>query len=149
MQAVFKVAEKLFVYGTLMFPEIRSALVGREFETFPADLPGYRRLAILLAGRAPVPGIVADETANVSGLVLRAVDRRSLWVFDTFEGVKGGLYRRQRVEVQDNTGRALEVSTYVTGPAARALLRGDWDPEVFRKRHLVAYRRRVIAAWRE
>ncbi len=141
-------AEKLFVYGTLMFPEIRSALVGRQFDTFPAELRGYRRLAIFLAGRAPVPGIVADESTSVAGLVLRGVDRRSLWVFDTFEGVKGGLYSRERVTVEDSEGRALEVSTYVTGPAARELLKGDWDPEVFRKRHLVAYRRRIFAAWK-
>ncbi len=142
-------AEKLFVYGTLMFPEIRSALVGREFETFPAVLQGYRRLAIFLAGRTPVPGLVADEKASVAGLVLRGVDRRTLWVFDTFEGVRSGLYSRERVEVKDNEGRVVEVSTYVTGFAARELLKGDWDPEVFRKRHLVAYRRRIIAAWRE
>ena len=142
-------AEKLFVYGTLMFPEIRSALAGRDFETFSAELQGYRRLAIFLAGRAPVPGIVVDETASVSGLVLRAVDRRSLWVFDTFEGVKGGLYSRKRVEVIDSNGRVLEVSTYVTGPGTRELLKGGWDPEAFRKHHLAAYRRRIIAAWRE
>ncbi len=141
-------AEKLFVYGTLMFPEIRSTLVGRDFQTFSAELRGYRRLSIFLPGRAPVPGIVADEAASVSGLVLRGVDRRSLWVFDTFEGVKGGLYSRERVTVEDSEGRALEVSTYVTGPAARELLKGDWDPEVFRKRHLVAYRRRIFAAWK-
>ena len=141
-------AEKLFVYGTLMFPEIRSVLAGREFESFPAELRGYRRHAIVLSGRVPVPGIIKDETASVSGLVLRGVDRRSLSVFDTFEGVKGGLYRRQRVEVRDHAGGALEVSTYITGPAARELLKGNWDPEDFRKRHLVAYRRRIIAAWR-
>ena len=142
-------SEKLFVYGTLMFAEIRMALAGRDFETFPAELPGYRRLAIFLAGRAPVPGIVADETGSVSGLVLQGVDRRSLSVFDTFEGVKNGLYRRQRVDVQDGEGKTLEVSTYVTGMAARELLKGDWDPEVFRKRHLVAYRRRLLAAWKQ
>ncbi len=142
-------AEKLFVYGTLMFPEIRSVLVRREFDTFSAQLQGYRRFAISLAGRAAVPAIVADEKTSVSGLVLSGVDRKSLWVFDTFEGVKGGLYTRERVMVKDGEGRAIEAMTYVSGPAMRETLKGDWDPEIFRKRHLVAYRRRIIAAWRQ
>lgn len=141
-------SEKLFVYGTLMFPEIRSALVRREFETFPAVLQGYRRSAVVLAGRAPVPGIVVDETASVTGLVLRGVDRKSLWIFDTFEGVKDGLYTRLRVTVKDGEGKAVEALTYVSGPAVREMLKEDWDPESFRRRHLVAYRRRIIAAWR-
>jgi len=143
------VAEKLFVYGTLMFPEIRSVLVRREFDTFSADLQGYRRLAIFLAGRAPVPGIVADEKASVSGLVLRGVDRKSLTLFDTFEGVSSGLYSRERVMVKDGQGRVVEVFTYLSGAAMRGMLKGDWDPETFRKQHLVVYRRQIIAAWRE
>ena len=142
-------AEKLFVYGTLMFPEIRSALVNRDFETFPAVLQGYRRLAIFFAGRAPVPGIIEEKEQSVSGLVLKSVDRRSLSIFDTFEGVRGGLYDRIRVSVTDDDRQAIEVSTYVTGPAARELLKGEWDPELFRRRHLTAYRRRIIAAWRQ
>ncbi|HSS66497.1 MAG TPA: hypothetical protein VLS27_18855, partial [Gammaproteobacteria bacterium] len=69
--------------------------------------------------------------------------------FDTFEGVKGGLYDRLKVSVKDNQGRAIEASTYVSGTAVRDMLEGDWDPETFRKRHLIAYRRRIIAAWRK
>lgn len=141
-------AEKLFVYGTLMFTEIRSALVGRDFETIPAVLHGYRRSAIFLSRRAPVPGIVVDQKANVRGLVLRGVDRKSLWIFDTFEGVRGGLYSRERVSVKDDEGKIIEALTYVTGLALRDTLKGEWDPEIFRKRHLAAYRRRVLAAWR-
>lgn len=141
-------SEKLFVYGTLMFAEIREALAGRDFKSFPATLNGYRRLSIFLAGRAPVPGIVADEAASVEGLVLRGVDRRSLWIFDTFEGVKGGLYSRERVQVKDNEGRSVQTLTYISGMAVRDMLKGHWDPETFKKRHLVAYRRRIIAAWR-
>lgn len=141
-------AENLFVYGTLMFPEIRDALVGREFKSFPAVLEGYRRSAIVLSTRAAVAGIVAEKNASVSGLVLRSVDHKSLAAFDVFEGVKGGLYDRLKVTVKDPDGRTVEASTYVTGPAVRDMLKGDWDPDVFRKRHLAAYRRRLLAAWR-
>lgn len=141
-------AEKLFVYGTLMFPQIRSVLVNREFQTSPAELHGYRRFAIFIAGRAPVPAIVAADDASVSGILLGGVDWRSLRVFDTFEGVTAGLYSRIRVSVRDGEGRAIDVSAYVAGPAARGLLEGEWDPEEFRKRHLPAYRRRIRAAWR-
>ena len=145
-----------------MFPEVRSALTGRGFQTFPAVLSGYRRLALFLAGRAPVPGIVAEEEASVSGLVLRGVDSRSLQAFDTFEGViikpygfelwegvKGGLYDRERVAVRDGEGRSVQVLTYVSGPAVRGILKGEWDPEIFRKRHLPAYRGRLLAARRK
>jgi gamma-glutamylcyclotransferase (GGCT)/AIG2-like uncharacterized protein YtfP len=142
------VAESLFVYGTLMFPEIRSVLVGREFRTSPAFLHGYRRRSVFLAGRAPMPGIVADEAASVSGILLRSVDSRSLRIFDTFEGMKAGLYDRLKVSVSDGEGKTVEVSTYVPGLAARGLGKGEWDPDVFRRRHLAAYRRRIIALWR-
>lgn len=139
---------RLFVYGTLMFPEIRSVLVNRDFRTFPAVLEGYRRQAVVLSGRVAVPAIVEDEASSVAGLVMGNVDRKSLSVFDIFEGVKDGIYCREHVTVEDGEGRTLGVSTYVPGPAVREMLRGEWDPHLFRKRHLAAYRRRISAAWR-
>jgi gamma-glutamylcyclotransferase (GGCT)/AIG2-like uncharacterized protein YtfP len=46
----------LFTYGTLMFPEVWQAVVGRQFETTPAQLPGYE---IYRVAGALYPGIIA------------------------------------------------------------------------------------------
>jgi gamma-glutamylcyclotransferase (GGCT)/AIG2-like uncharacterized protein YtfP len=50
----------LFTYGTLMFPEVWQAVVGKHFETSPAQLPGYE---IFRVAGALYPGII---TANSS-----------------------------------------------------------------------------------
>ena len=51
----------LFTYGTLMFPEVWQAVVGKDFETTPAQLPGYQ---IFRVRDAVYPGIIATEPSG-------------------------------------------------------------------------------------
>jgi gamma-glutamylcyclotransferase (GGCT)/AIG2-like uncharacterized protein YtfP len=53
----------LFTYGTLMFPEVWQAVVGRQFESTPAVAPGYQ---IFRVKDAVFPGIIA---AIYSGII--------------------------------------------------------------------------------
>jgi hypothetical protein len=46
----------LFTYGTLMFPEVWQAVVGKEFQTLPAQLPNFQ---IFRVKDAVYPGIIA------------------------------------------------------------------------------------------
>ncbi len=67
-------------------------------------------------------------------------------IFGTFEGFKDALYTRLGVSIKDSDEAALETLVYVSGPAIRATLEGHRDLETFRGRHLLAYRRRIVAA---
>jgi gamma-glutamylcyclotransferase (GGCT)/AIG2-like uncharacterized protein YtfP len=48
----------LFTYGTLMFPEVWRVVVAKNFETTPAQLPGYE---IFRVAGALYPGIIAID----------------------------------------------------------------------------------------
>jgi gamma-glutamylcyclotransferase (GGCT)/AIG2-like uncharacterized protein YtfP len=106
----------LFTYGTLMFPEVWQAVVGRQFETTPAQLPGYQifrvRDAVYPGIIALYPGIIESSPqpsaissqptsssssdsrpstldsglSPVPGLVYLDVDPESLVRLDAFEG---------------------------------------------------------------
>jgi hypothetical protein len=88
------------------------------------------------------------KNASVAALVLRGVDRESLRIFDTIEGLTGGLYNRLRVSVRESEGKAGGISIYVAGPAVQGPLADDWFAEAFRKRDLPDYLRRIVSAWR-
>jgi gamma-glutamylcyclotransferase (GGCT)/AIG2-like uncharacterized protein YtfP len=113
----------LFTYGTLMFPEVWQAVVGRQFETSPAQLPGYR---ICRVAGALYPGIIAVDSpltpdlrpltsSSVPGLLYFNLDADSLARLDAFEGHE---YIRRSVTVfcKDDTcalGRELTADTYI------------------------------------
>ena len=84
----------LFVYGTLMDDALVVQLTGRRFPKRGARLAGYRKYS-------PAGGyayIVADNTAEVAGVVLEDVDAEALRAFDQYED-EGHLYRRIEVTI--------------------------------------------------
>ncbi len=67
---------RLFVYGSLMDPELVRRLLGRDVRALPARLKGYRKVE-----GAEYPTAVRDEGAYIDGLVLEGlseVDLRKL-----------------------------------------------------------------------
>lgn len=90
----------LFVYGTLQFPEVLVALLGRTLHGRPAWLPDHARLGV----RGEVfPGLVPRAGATTAGLLYEDVDAATLLRLDAFEGE---LYERRRVVVRaDPTSR--------------------------------------------
>lgn len=131
---------RLFVYGTLQFPRIATAVTGRHLRGAPARLDGYARHAVR---GAPYPGIRPCAGASVEGLLLEAVDAASRRRIDAFEGE---LYRRERVTVHRlDKDTELAAEAYVVRPGARCALAGhDWDPRAFAQRWHDRYLRELL-----
>lgn len=131
-------ATHLFTYGTLMFPEVWQAVVGRSFRSTPAILTGYE---IFRVAGAHYPGIIAVDfsptsgprpptsPAVVAGLLYSDLDAASLERLDRFEGDE---YRRQSVIVTRVDGCQLDAEAYVVRNESRHLLTAEpWTAEKF------------------
>jgi gamma-glutamylcyclotransferase (GGCT)/AIG2-like uncharacterized protein YtfP len=126
--------DALFVYGTLMFPEVLEVLLGRTPTMAPAALDGWRAAA--LTDRVYPGLVVAGPGLAAAGRVLLGLDERERAVLDAFE--EDEVYERRPVVLAD--GR--EATTYVWIDDA-AVLDHDWDPGLFVTEHLPTY----VARW--
>ena len=124
--------DHLFVYGTLQFPEVLQALLGRTPTSKPASVPGWRAAAL---ERRVYPGLVpAEGTAN--GLLLTDLAVGEWRTLDNFEDDH---YDLRPLHLTDGGyGWA-----YVW-PAAEVLPE-NWNEEDFASRHLAAYAARCAA----
>ena len=108
----------LFVYGTLMDPDVRARVLGAHSAatTRPAQLAGYRRLAIpgfeyqVIAAGAPEDAI--------EGQILDGLSAEDYVTLDEYEDVGDGLYARVRVVVETEDG-TVPAWVYVQGPSLR------------------------------
>lgn len=116
----------LFAYGTLQFPSVLQALLGRVPSIAPASLAGWRAAA--LPGRI-YPGLVAGGAAR--GVVIGGIQAGEWEVLDAFEGPE---YGRQEVDLVD--GRT--AWTYIWLAADAAALH-DWDATRFEREALATY----------
>ncbi|KLL12624.1 MULTISPECIES: gamma-glutamylcyclotransferase family protein [Protofrankia] len=124
----------LFVYGTLCFPEVALALLGRLPRSRPAAVAGWRAAA--LPGRV-YPGLVpaAVPTALVAGRVLSGLSPRERAVLDAFEGDE---YEARRVVLVDGRSASVYVWRDVT-----AALDQTWDADAFAAAQLPAFVSRI------
>ena len=131
----------IFVYGTLMFPEVVKDITGKSFAIEDAVLHGYIRLEKLpkwnfMSG----PAIIQRENTSVEGKVLIAVDDKSLEIFDFFEGSE---YVRRHVTVLvGNNG--MEVMVYFASEELKHRLGEVWDPKIYKETSLEIHRRNII-----
>lgn len=121
------VAMHVFAYGTLMFPEVWRAVVGREFLSVEGTADGY---AIYRVQDAVFPGIVeAGEREHVRGVVYLDVDHASLARLDLFED---DFYTRQSVWVDCADGERRSADAYVVPAANRSVLTDErWERAKF------------------
>ena len=126
-----------------MHPELLAALTQRRFAMEPATLEGFQRHTVTEESYPPIPAIVPEPEARVEGVLIREVDEESLRILDRFEEVESGLYRRERVVV-DEAGESCEAWAYIAGSKLLPSLAGDWDPTDFFDRHYELYRARII-----
>ncbi|MDZ4860105.1 MAG: gamma-glutamylcyclotransferase family protein [Candidatus Hydrogenedentes bacterium] len=101
--------ERLFVYGTLLDPDIQLAVVGRRLDGAPDSLTGCR-LTTLKHGPDAYPNIVCDTAACVVGRVLDV----TLEELDRMDEYEGDLYIRERVALE--SGGYAWVYVGVTSP---------------------------------
>jgi gamma-glutamylcyclotransferase (GGCT)/AIG2-like uncharacterized protein YtfP len=124
----------LFAYGTLQFPEVLRALLGRMPDRSPVTLDGWRAAAL---ARRPYPGLVpADATA--AGTLLTGLSAEELEVLDEYES---GPYDLRELSLAD--GRS--AWTYVWTDAT-SVLASDWSADEFAAAHLSGFVDRV-GAW--
>jgi gamma-glutamylcyclotransferase (GGCT)/AIG2-like uncharacterized protein YtfP len=117
----------VFTYGTLMFPEVWRAVVGREFATVEGTAGGFAAYRV----RAAVfPGIVVARMSDkVRGVVYLDVDDSSLARLDIFED---DFYERQPLEIVCEDGHVRQANAYVVPAHRRTLLTDEpWDRDQF------------------
>jgi Gamma-glutamyl cyclotransferase, AIG2-like len=126
--------DSLFVYGTLLFPEVLVALLDRVPGTAPASAPGWRVAA--LPGR-PYPGLIPGG-GPARGLLLTDL-RQDEW--RTLIAYEGELYDLRGLQLSN--GRRSLAFVWSGGPVSE----GDWDPKGFERHQLPRYME-GCAAWR-
>lgn len=124
----------LFVYGTLLAPELRRALLGRAVAGTPAELDGY---ACFRVRHAPYPAIAPAADATTAGELIGGLSPAELDILDDYESA---MYRRLVVTVRDAAGNETEAFTYVIDESAVHRLSDElWDYAAFRLRQLDRY----------
>ena len=117
---------KLFVYGTLQIPEVLERIIGRRISGEPAVLQGYRRGIII---RANFPGVVAEKSSEVHGLLLRSVANSDFKLLDRYEGE---LYQRVLAEIWLGEAKKIQAWVYVISRWAQSRVSSqDWSIEQY------------------
>jgi gamma-glutamylcyclotransferase (GGCT)/AIG2-like uncharacterized protein YtfP len=129
----------LFVYGTLQYPALIAAVLGRRPPTEAATLDGYARFAVR---GEPFPGIVPWPGARVDGRLYSGLRGCTRSAIDDFEGP---LYGREQVSVLPRSGAGpVSAETFVVHARWRHLLAAhDWDPAAFERDWYHAYLREL------
>ena len=107
-----------FAYGSNLLVDQKESRTGDIRSAVRCHLPAYR-LAFNkrpLSGVGAYASIVPDETATVWG-VAYLCDQAAIASLDRREGVSGGHYRHQDVDVVTDAGDVLQAMTYVAGEA--------------------------------
>ncbi|MDH4317976.1 MAG: gamma-glutamylcyclotransferase [Desulfobulbaceae bacterium] len=124
----------LFVYGTLLDPEIFYRITGVQPKAVAGVLADHERR---LVREEVFPAIIAQSGATVSGLVYADL---SPFVMDLLDRYEGELYRRREVLVRLADHTTVRAETYVIADwAAHLLTQEAWSLEEFRKKDKKRY----------
>jgi gamma-glutamylcyclotransferase (GGCT)/AIG2-like uncharacterized protein YtfP len=117
----------IFTYGTLMFPEVWRAVVGREFPAVAGALRGYSAFRVR---DAVYPGVLKlNGNTVVDGILYLDVDEPTVARLDRFEGE---LYVRPSVTIACADGRERIADTYVVPPQHAEILTAEpWTRDWF------------------
>ncbi len=131
----------LFVYGTLLFPEVVFALTGKKFKTKNAILLDYKRYKIFDQHISrKYPAIIESKSSVVKGKILFDIDEESLKILDFFEDKE---YEKKTVIVQSDN-KTFETIVYVWKNEFKNKLKSKWSEEEFKKKHLYNYINKTI-----
>ena len=132
--------EHLFVYGTLLVPQIMQQVSGQRHFSLSATLHDYARYGLL--GKT-YPGIVQQQGAGVAGRLYLNVSPAAWRRLDYYED---HLYQRQYVQVETATAGVFHAWTYVVPDSLRSrLTKRDWSLSQFRQRHLQGFLQHVTS----
>lgn len=124
----------LFTYGTLLFPEVLHALLGREPQSKSASVGGWRVAALK---NRTYPGLVAAPGEITHGRLLTELNGHEWRLLDNFEDCRYEL--RQITLIGGQSSLA-----YIWVDDAETCSK-TWDPQAFASTHLAAYVERCAA----
>jgi gamma-glutamylcyclotransferase (GGCT)/AIG2-like uncharacterized protein YtfP len=120
----------LFAYGTLMWPEVLEAVIGRSLRGTPAMVRGFLRLRV--KGRFYPALVDAHFHDAVEGILYRGLTEEEFRHLDRFEGEE---YDRREVGI--GAGQA---QVYVLSRGCRHLADSClWRPEDVQQEHLETF----------
>ena len=125
---------EIFVYGTLIFPQVMEAVTGRPHEGQTAKLHNFA--AYKVVGDV-YPGIWHLEGVTTDGILYQDISPEDLEVLDRYEGEE---YNRELLEVETEDGNMHRAWAYTYRPAYRHMLsETPWNAEYFNESELEAY----------
>ncbi|MBI1758274.1 MAG: gamma-glutamylcyclotransferase [Actinobacteria bacterium] len=126
----------LFVYGSLLFPDVLRVLIDRDPTRYPADVTGWRVIAL---PDQVYPALIADPAGSTTGHILADITPTEWRTIDAFEADGYHLAKLRT----DSDGPAWAY----TVPDPHDLPDHPWDLDAFAGTHLAAYLDRC-RAWR-
>ena len=127
-------ADWLFTYGTLQFPEVMQAVSGSLPHWVDAQVYGYAQYRLV---DRTFPGIIAESNRVTTGRLYVDVGAVAWGLLDRFEDP---FYERQDIEVWLADGTCARAQAYVLPSEAAHLLSGEpWTMSGFAEEHLVDY----------
>jgi gamma-glutamylcyclotransferase (GGCT)/AIG2-like uncharacterized protein YtfP len=129
--------QHLFVYGTLLLPEILKGLTGKSFKTEKAILNGFKRCGIY---GCDYPALIPAPDSSVEGQLVFNVDEKSMEILSFYEGTD---YEQIEVEVfiQNQQEKA---TLFVWKSDLEYLGDQDWDKKKFEQNSLSLYLNKII-----
>lgn len=125
----------IFIYGSLMFPQIWQRVVHGSYRSAPATAHDLIRLALV---DDIYPGMVARAGEQVEGVLYFDVDAQDVAALDAFEGCE---YERAEIAVKMPAGEIVIAGTYIF-LAGQRLSAVSWEPQAFQiSRFIDAYSR--------
>lgn len=119
----------LFAYGTLMWPEVLEAVMGRRMAGEKVTLAGYKRLRV--KGQH-YPVMLESPDDSVNGVLYNGLTEEEFHCLDAFEGVE---YDRTEVALGEGTAFAYVLSNDWKHIADSCL----WKPEQLRPEELAMF----------
>ncbi len=118
-----------------MFPPVVQSVIGRVPAGHPAVVEGYRRLEV--AGEL-FPGLIRETGHRVEGVLYLDISKDEWERLTAFED---DFYELEEVTVF-SSGAVVQALAYVVPPSGSSILSEKlWDPESFRKNHLLQFSR--------
>jgi len=123
----------VFTYGSLMYPEVFTAVTGLTLRCTNATLIGWRRYA--LADRTYPGALPSDQPSDsIVGVVWLQVHPQAISALDRFEGDE---YERVAVRIITAEGQSLTAQVYQW--RLPKLAAGIWDTDEFERKHLANF----------
>ena len=129
--------QQVFVYGSLLFPEITKKLTGKSFKTLPAIVEGYKMYCVK---GCDYPAIVRENGTFTNGKVLLDVEESDILKMSFFEGDE---YEKKKISVLVN-GKPEDAFVFVWVKGNDLLDDEEWDFQEFEKNSLEYYINEVI-----